>query len=80
MGIFEEEKHLDLFDSLRNEGFDLEEILLHLPQGGASPAQCCSIIRRKLNLSLPKADELILNSRTFSDIKDATMQLRDVWD
>lgn len=56
---------------------NLEEVLLGLREMGATQIETLSVLRNELNLSLPEADEIVLNSETWKDMKEATIQLRN---
>ncbi|MCU0438709.1 MAG: hypothetical protein MUC49_12430 [Raineya sp.] len=55
----------------------IEQTLLILKKEGASQMDSLKVLMKVLKLSIQKADEIVLNSKVWIDLKDATIELRD---
>jgi uncharacterized protein YdhG (YjbR/CyaY superfamily) len=56
---------------------NLEEVLLGLREMGATQMETLRVLKSELKLTIPEADEIVLNSETWKDMKEANIQLRD---
>jgi hypothetical protein len=57
--------------------FDIDIVLLKIREAGFSQLESTALLMRKLNLSIPEADRLVVNSKTWADVRENVMQLRD---
>lgn len=72
------DKYLESFKLAYNDTPEnMEKALLEIRQLGASPMESLRVLMVALNLSIPEADNIILNSETWSDEKDNTISLRE---
>ncbi len=56
---------------------NIEAALVALRNAGATQMDCLKIIKQKLNLSIKEADEIILNSKTWSSHFDSNISIRE---
>ena len=59
---------------------NLDDAILELRLMGASPIDSIKVIRKCLGIGLKEADDLLLNSVGWRDIKTGTLQLRGTAD
>ncbi|MFT4599863.1 MAG: hypothetical protein ACI857_000030 [Arenicella sp.] len=72
------QKHVDIFRATYKSGErNFEETLLALRESGAWQLDCVKLIKSELNIPLKEADAIVLNSKTWSDHLDSTVNLRD---
>jgi hypothetical protein len=57
--------------------FDIDIVLLKIREAGFSQLESTALLMRKLKLSIPEADRLVVNSKTWADVRENVMQLRD---
>ncbi|MBV7533911.1 hypothetical protein [Chitinophaga sp. sic0106] len=66
----------NIFNSVYENAASLDAALLRLRESGATQAQSVMILIKKLKLSLPEADALVVNSCAWSDSKEITNRFR----
>ena len=54
-----------------------EEGILILKNNGASQMECVKIIKKELNVSLEKADEIVLHSKAWTEDKSFITEFRN---
>jgi len=62
-----------------NKKENLEDAMLQLRRMGATPIDTLKVLKEALGLSLREADDLVLHSVTWQDIKATTLELRETF-
>lgn len=74
------EQFEQLFDNWYKEKYpNLEPALIALRSAGASQMVSVLVVRKIRELSLNEADSIVINSATWSDLKDGVAALRDAF-
>ncbi|SHL81503.1 hypothetical protein SAMN05444266_10584 [Chitinophaga jiangningensis] len=66
-----------IFDSLYHGPQDLQPALAAMKEAGASQIKTVMVLIRKLGLTLPEADDVILEAEAWKDEREATLRLRN---
>jgi len=56
---------------------NIQETILELKNIGATQMDCLKIIKKELKLSIKEADNIILNSKAWSNHLESNLNLRD---
>jgi len=66
-----------LFNKYYSSPKDIEIVIQKLRDAGASQMECTRTLVSELKMSIPEADEIIVNSKAWSDVKDQVEKFRD---
>jgi choline kinase len=74
------DKYLVIFDALYYTSDDTEVLLKSLREAGASPIHSIRVLMIKLGITLREADDIILNSATWMDVKEDVIKFRKAFE
>lgn len=66
-----------IFNKYYTNKENIEIVIQKLRDGGASQMECTKTLKRELGTPLREADEIVVNSKTWADIKNSVEKLRD---
>ena len=66
-----------IFDLYYEESNDLEVVIQKLKDYGASQMECTRTLVLELKMSLPKADNIVVNSKAWSENKNDVIEFRN---
>lgn len=67
----------EIFEKYYSSIDEIEIVIFNLKEIGLSQMQSTKALMEKLNISLKKADELVVNSKTWAENRNAIMDFRN---
>jgi hypothetical protein len=72
------EQAVELLAKLLKKGNDLEAAMVIMHDKGVAPMAMVISLTKILDVSLEEADEIVLNSKAYSDVKEDTLRTRNM--
>ena len=67
----------EIFDSVYNQGIDIERLISLLKEKGVSQAETTMLLCKEMGIKFFDADRIVLYSKAWKDVKEINIQARN---